>query len=149
MKNFVFCVRTGETDFFVILLAFQYMYVWIFVFGRWIWNKIRTVRSSYLKHTNSYVKCVYDDIHLRKIWTEASLPWSNLTQSCILVNIFPADDMGAEELDRIISQLKEKGGVICDARKPNVIRVAPTPLYNSFEDIFLFVQALKSVLTSS
>lgn len=55
---------------------------------------------------------------------------------------------GGVELDRVITQLKETGGVICDARKPNVIRVAPAPLYNSFEDIYLFVLALKSILTS-
>jgi len=35
---------------------------------------------------------------------------------------------------------------VADVRKPNVMRVAPTPLYNSFSDVYAFVVALKSVL---
>ncbi len=40
-----------------------------------------------------------------------------------------------------------RSGVMTDWREPNVIRVAPAPLYNSFEDVFRFVQALKQLLT--
>ncbi len=39
-----------------------------------------------------------------------------------------------------------KAGVISDWREPDVIRVAPAPLYNSFEDVFEFVERLKGVL---
>lgn len=37
-------------------------------------------------------------------------------------------------------------GVISDWREPNVIRMAPVPLYNNFEDIYRFGKILKSVL---
>lgn len=39
-----------------------------------------------------------------------------------------------------------KRGIVCDVRKPNVLRVSPTPLYNTFRDVHTFVFALKEVL---
>ena len=36
------------------------------------------------------------------------------------------------------------GGVIADWREPDVIRIAPVPLYNTFEDVYKFVELLKS-----
>ncbi|NND52730.1 MAG: kynureninase [Flavobacteriaceae bacterium] len=40
-------------------------------------------------------------------------------------------------------------GVISDWREPDVIRCAPVPLYNSFEDVFQMVERLKNVLNAS
>jgi kynureninase len=37
-------------------------------------------------------------------------------------------------------------GVVADWREPNVIRVAPAPLYNSFEDCFRFGQLLQKAI---
>jgi kynureninase len=39
-----------------------------------------------------------------------------------------------------------ENGVVADWRNPNVIRLAPTPLYNSFQDVFDFSQILESSL---
>jgi kynureninase len=41
----------------------------------------------------------------------------------------------------IHSRLNEQG-VICDWREPDVIRVAPVPLYNTFMDVYNFVEIL-------
>jgi kynureninase len=36
----------------------------------------------------------------------------------------------------------EEGGVFCDFREPNVIRVAPAPLYNTFHEVWTFARVL-------
>jgi len=46
---------------------------------------------------------------------------------------------------RVLDRLSELG-VICDWREPDVIRVAPVPLYNRFEDVFNFGEHLAKVL---
>ena len=47
-----------------------------------------------------------------------------------------------------IDILREKGAV-CDWRDPDVLRVAPVPLYNSFADCHQFVHILKEILNGS
>jgi kynureninase len=43
---------------------------------------------------------------------------------------------------KIYDELK-KAGVMLDWREPNVIRLAPVPLYNSFEEVGRFIGVLK------
>ncbi len=42
-----------------------------------------------------------------------------------------------------------EAGVISDWREPDVIRCAPTPFYNSFEDVYRLVEKLKNILKTS
>lgn len=67
-------------------------------------------------------------------------------------SITPADQRGCqlslvvldERLDaRALFRRLEEHNVFADWREPNVIRVAPAPLYNSFGDVFEFVQRLR------
>jgi kynureninase len=49
------------------------------------------------------------------------------------------------EKGREIHQKMLDAGIIVDYREPGVIRVAPAPLYNSFEDVFRFYEMLKKI----
>ena len=48
--------------------------------------------------------------------------------------------------DKSLHTKLTEAGVISDWREPDVIRIAPAPLYNSFEDVFSFSEKLKEVL---
>lgn len=48
---------------------------------------------------------------------------------------------GGKELHRRLNE----NGVVCDWREPDVIRVAPVPLYNTFIDVWNFVKMLNSM----
>lgn len=48
--------------------------------------------------------------------------------------------------DRSLHDGFMNAGIICDWREPDVIRVAPAPLYNSFEDVYEMTQRLKQLL---
>ena len=69
-----------------------------------------------------------------------------------IASITPADARGCQlslvvgddRLDaRALFGRLEADNVFADWREPNVIRVAPAPLYNGFEDVFEFVQRLR------
>jgi kynureninase len=49
---------------------------------------------------------------------------------------------GKKICDRLLAR-----NVICDWREPDIIRVAPVPLYNTFEEVFRFVEIFKQVIS--
>ena len=50
---------------------------------------------------------------------------------------------------KTIFQELENNGIRTDWREPNVIRAAPTPLYNTFEEIWLFVDRLQQTISKA
>lgn len=50
------------------------------------------------------------------------------------------------DANRKVHQRLTENQIITDWREPDVIRVAPVPLYNTFEDVYLFSQKLKEAL---
>ncbi len=48
--------------------------------------------------------------------------------------------------DKSLHQQLTKHNIITDWREPDVIRCAPVPMYNSFEDVFKMVEILKGLL---
>ncbi len=51
-----------------------------------------------------------------------------------------------KDSNKVLFKAISDKGVIADWREPDVIRVAPVPLYNSFTDVFRFAEILKNCL---
>lgn len=68
--------------------------------------------------------------------------------------ITPKDAKGCQVSILMLKKGKEvfealkNNGVIADWREPNVIRIAPVPLYNSFEDVRRFGEIVHSILNT-
>jgi kynureninase len=52
---------------------------------------------------------------------------------------------GADPGRRVLERLRA-AGVVCDWRTPDIIRAAPVPLYNRFEDVARFAERLRAAL---
>ncbi|MBC87366.1 MAG: kynureninase [Bdellovibrionaceae bacterium] len=49
----------------------------------------------------------------------------------------------AKDPKQLNEQLQEKG-VICDFREPDILRMAPAPMYNSFSDVYRLVEKIEA-----
>jgi kynureninase len=74
-----------------------------------------------------------------KIPLEIITPLDPRERGCQLSVVFPNQDRS------IVNRLAARG-IIVDWREPNVIRLAPVPMYNTFEDIYLLGEALADLL---
>jgi kynureninase len=75
----------------------------------------------------------------KKVSLETITPKNPSERGCQLSII--ANGLGKDFYKAITS-----AGVFCDWREPNVVRIAPTPLYNSFEDVWKLGKAIENIL---
>ena len=48
-------------------------------------------------------------------------------------------------LDTVLDEFAREG-IVCDKRKPDVLRVAPVPMYNTFDEVWRFMEVLRRAL---
>ena len=92
---------------------------------------------------SNYMMFIVDDINagLPNKRIEIITPRDEMQKGCQTSLLIP-------ENGRAIFDGLRNAGVIADWREPNVIRVAPTPMYNSFTDIYNFGVILKQLVSS-
>lgn len=74
-------------------------------------------------------------------------PLDPSARGCQLSLLFhPHHDNAAENVMELVHAYLHLKGVICDERRPDVIRIAPTPLYNTFQDVAVTVGHLNDAL---
>ena len=95
------------------------------------------LREKSLKMTG-YLEFLLDDLNSNKIF-EIITPRNEKERGCQLSLLF--DSNGKE-----VFQQLNANNVICDYREPNLIRFAPVPLYNSFNEIYKFSEILKGLI---
>jgi kynureninase len=93
------------------------------------------------KMLSEYLFFVIDDINLRsgEQLIEIITPRNEKERGCQVSMLMLKN--GKETFAALTRQ-----GVIADWREPNVIRIAPVPLYNLFEDIWRFGHIIESIL---
>ena len=100
---------------------------------------IAELRKKSIQLTNYMRDCLEQQLQDK---VDIITPKSNKHSGAQLSIIVRGDVDGKSVFDSI-----EEKGVTCDFRHPNVIRVAPVPLYNSYTDAFEFVRLLKEALS--
>jgi kynureninase len=102
---------------------------------------IQNLREKSLKLT-SYLEFIFNDVvsQFPEIQLEIITPENPEQRGAQLsIKLIGTDKSFFEKLT--------KAGVISDFRSPDVIRVAPAPLYNSFEDVYQFGNTLRGLLS--
>ena len=97
--------------------------------------KFTQVRKKSIQLTG-YLEFLLKDILNTYPYFEIITPASSSERGCQLSLRFPKNG-------KAIFKNLHQAGVITDWREPDVVRVAPVPLYNTFEEVFRFCSILK------
>lgn len=83
-----------------------------------------------------YLEFLIWELHLPETSLQIITPAEPVARGCQL-------SLLVHQNGRALFEKLTAAGVMLDWREPNVIRVAPAPLYNSFEDVFCFADILR------
>ena len=97
---------------------------------------MNNLREKSVKLTN-YLEFLLNEIHAVRI--SVITPSNSFERGCQL-------SIRVKDSDKNLFKKISARGVFADWREPDVIRVAPVPLYNSFADVYRFVEILKDCL---
>ena len=89
------------------------------------------------RQLTGYLEFLLNEIHDERI--SVITPSNEKMRGCQL-------SIRVENADKSLFKMISDKGVIADWREPDVIRVAPVPLYNSFADVYNFAEILKVCL---
>jgi kynureninase len=81
-----------------------------------------------------YLECLLHNVKLASL--KIMTPANDAERGCQL-------SITVQGNGRKVFDALQKAGVVCDWREPDCIRVAPVPLYNSFSDVYRFVEIFK------
>ncbi|MGC4038837.1 MAG: kynureninase [Chitinophagaceae bacterium] len=108
------------------------------IFQRAGWDNIKNKRELLNQYLWFHLKLINDAVSDKII--EFITPTDERKRGCQVSMLML--EKGREIFDRL-----EKNGVMVDWREPNVIRLAPVPLYNTFEEVWRFADVLKRLIT--
>jgi kynureninase len=86
-----------------------------------------------------YMEYLIDDVKVGRDVLEMITPRNPYERGCQI-------SLLVKQNARQLFEMLMAAGIIVDYREPNVIRVAPTPLYNSFEEVYHFSEILHECL---
>jgi kynureninase len=102
-------------------------------------TSMAALRKKSLRLTG-YLEFLLKNIHAKFPFFEIITPSDPKQRGCQLSLLF--HKRGHELFKKLTAN-----GIIVDWREPNVIRVAPVPLYNSFEDLYRFSKVLSESIS--